>query len=586
MPSEFDSAKAYAKELEQANSQRNEMYRAMDALYWMDWAEEAAVKKQLDNIKITRSPRARNAILGAKRLLTATDPIISIPYDINNAFAKDRSDKIEKFCKAMFFASGRYAGTPIHYDAVHSGLLYSDVVIGVDSVADLIEHASQNTPAIIARLEEIQNRTPYLFKIYNPKGCYVERDVIGVVAFYRKVETTVGAIEDNWGENGLKALRSHKDRKELVRNHTVTLNDYFDLKNRFLWMDNYDNPILEIEHGLPCIPVACGIAEGSTLFDLPEEQREPFLYTAWKSGIIDRESLILTYLYTMTFAIGANPMFVDYLQNPDDPHKVDYSVPGGTIHYRVGEKREIMTKNVIDPSMMEAWNIANELEMQSTLYRQALGEPVSSSTPYSSYALMSQSGRLPLIATQKMVGNVLAESLEIALRWMKKDGQKAVARYEKLSAEISPEDIDKTIDIKVQLEIELPQDRLQMANAANMLTQGEKPLMPQRWAREKILGEGQNADITREIWDEDTAAMFKKKYDLQKLMEIQQLEQMAMMPPNQTGSGMPGSTDMAQAPGGGAGTPAQPNLPPGAQPIEPREPYPSLSPTPQPMEGA
>ena len=475
MSDELKLVKEHALELVMANGARNNVYEAMDKLYWMKWDEEDNVTKQIQNVKVTRTPRARNALLGAMRLLIATDPIFSVPSDINNPDASQKADKLEKFIKANWFASGRVAGTPIHYDVIRSALLYSDIYIGVNSTKDMLSRAKGSSKALQNRLREINSRTPVLYELYNPKTCYSERDTFGLKTFYRNVITTAGSIEDTFGEAGKKALRSHENKIEKKRNETVTLNQYYDLKDRYIWLTGFEEPIAEEEHDLPCLPVACAIAEGSNLFSKPEEQREPFLYTAWKSGVIDRENLILTVMYTMLFSMGANPMFVDYLIDPDNPHPVDYSVPGGTVHYRVGENREVMSKQIIDPAMMEGWNIANDLEMQSTIYRQALGEPVAGSTPYSSYALMSQSGRLPLLATQRMGSNVIAEACEIGLKIIKEEGGTAKAQYDQFSETITPADIPDIVDIKVTLEIELPQDRLQMANAANMLAQGDSP---------------------------------------------------------------------------------------------------------------
>lgn len=583
--SEFSIAKEHAKELEMANGKRNAVYKQMEDLYWMRWEEETSVKKQIENAKITRSPRARNAILGAKRLLIATDPVISVPYDTNSPYAKQQADKLEKFCKAMLFASGRVSGSPAHYDPVLSALLYADVVIGVTSTKEMLENADPSNKAIQTRLKEITKRTPFIFESYNPTSCYGERDSMGLNTFVRKVQSTAGYVMDHFGTDGMAALRSSTNKKVPERNHTVTLCDMYDLKNRFVWMDGFEKPIKEFEHNMPVIPVAYSTSEGSNLFSKPEEQREPFLYTALQSGVIDRENMILTVMYSMLFAMGSNPMFVDFLMDPDNPPDVDYTVPGGTIHYRLNERREVMSKQIVDPAMMEAWNIANDLEMQSTLYRQALGEPVTGSTTYSSYSLMTQSGRLPLIATQRMVSHTLADALEIALKWLKDEGGKSQAQFEKLNATITPKDIPDIVDIKVSLEIELPQDKLQIANAANMLAQGDRPLVSKRWVRENILNIGQSTEMDKEIWNESTAEVFYQKMLYQKMAEAAQLKQLAMQPPESMASGMPGSQAMppvapggmqpAIGPGGGSpnyGTPPQPNIPPGPLPVSPQTP--------------
>ena len=590
--SEFSAAKDHAKELEMANGQRNLVYKEMENLYWMRWGEESAIIKQMENAKITRTPRARNAILGAKRLLIATDPIISVPYDTNSPSAKQQADKIEKFCKAELFGSGRVSGNPTHYDAVLSSLLYGDCIIGISSTKEMLENADQSNKAIQARLKEITKRTPYLFEVYNPMGCYGERDSMGLNTFVRKVITTAGYVEDHFGKDGIAALRSHSNKIIPERNHPVTMTDMYDLKNRFIWLDGYEKPVIEKEHNMPFIPVAFSVAEGSSLFTAPEEQREPFLYTAWKSGIINRENLILTTMYSMLFAMGTNPMFVDYLIDPDNPHPVDYSVPGGTIHYRIAERREVMSKQIIDPAMMEGWNIANDLEMQSTIYRQALGEPVSGTTTFSSYSLMTQSGRLPLIATQRMTSHTIGEALEISLKWLKDDGVNPRLSTKRSMRLYLPKTFPTLLTLNVTLEIDLPQDKLQMANAANMLAQGDRPLVSKRWARENVLNIGQSTDMDKEIWNESTAEVFYQKMLYEQLAKIAQMKQMAMQPPESMASGMPGSQAMPPvAPGGmmppemggggiqpNFGTPPQPNIPPGPLPVNPMTPAEPLMP--------
>ena len=84
-PKKFKEVREDAAQMESDDSKRNKMYDAMDALYWMTWQEEKVVTDQMKNVKVTRSPLARNSIMGAMRLLTATEPTFSVPHDINNA---------------------------------------------------------------------------------------------------------------------------------------------------------------------------------------------------------------------------------------------------------------------------------------------------------------------------------------------------------------------------------------------------------------------------------------------------------------------------------------------------------------------
>jgi len=571
---DFDSkalneVKELCDELVQTNSKRNDIFTAMDNLYWMEWGDEGSVSQKIPNVKITRSPKARNDVMGAIRLMIATDPLIAVPHDINNAQAKEKANKIEKFCKAVLFAGGRVAGDPLHYDVVRSALLYDTVNIAINSTKDMLAMASDSAPAIKRRIEEVQKRTPFLLEVLPPKGCYAVRDNLGLVTFHRRVETTVNAVRETFGKAGETALNSNKSKKAHGKFDVITLCDYYDLKDRVVWLDGYETPIIQEEHGLPFIPIVSQTVSGSKLFDLPEKQHEPFLYTLYRSGLVDRQNLILTVLYTMIFSVGANPMFVDYLIDPDNPHPVDYSVPGGTVHYRVGERRDAMNKEVIDPSLLQGWDIAGDLEMQSTIYRQALGEPLGGNAPFSSVALLAQAGRLPLVSPQKKAGWAIGEALEIVLKWLKSDNQSAKARFEKDDVELRPDDIPDQLDIDVALEVALPQDRLQSANAANMLAQGDNPLVSRKWVLENVLNVGQPEDEFRAIWNERASELFYRRFVNEQLAQIAQMEQMAMQP-GQAG-GMPG------APGG-----MPPMGPPPGQGMPPNMMPPMGGPMPQP----
>jgi hypothetical protein len=384
---------------------------------------------------------------------------------------------------------------------------------------------------------------------------------------------------------------------------------YYDLRDICFWMDGYDKEIKYEPHGLPLIPIVAQTVEGSRLFDGSDYyNQEPFLYTLQQTNLVERQNLMLTTLYTMLFAIGANPMFVDFTINPDEAPEADFTEPGGVIHYRVGESRVPMAKQIIDPSLMQGWEISQDLEAQSTIYKQTLGEPLGSNAPYSMVALLSQSGRLPLIATQRKASWAIAEALEIALKWMKSDRITATAKYETYTAELAPQDIPDDVDIRVQLEIEMPTDKLQAANAANMLAQGESPMVSKRWTREQILNIGQSEDMDREIWAEKAADIFATKFFYEQLIQLAQLKQMALMPGNM--GGQPGAP-AGQAPMGAppampqaptspeeqgmppqgmpgapqSGTPPQPPSPEG---VEPQTPYPPITPIPPkqpPMRG-
>lgn len=116
---------------------RAALYSKIEQIFFMEWGDQGKFKRQVDNAKITISPDGRNAANGAWRLMIASDPVFSVPSDTNDIGAKAKSEPIEKFANQMWQVSGKVAGSPIHYDAVLSAILYSDVNIAVTSVQEI-----------------------------------------------------------------------------------------------------------------------------------------------------------------------------------------------------------------------------------------------------------------------------------------------------------------------------------------------------------------------------------------------------------------------------------------------------------------
>jgi len=76
--------------------------------------------------------------------------------------------------------------------------------------------------------------------------------------------------------------------------------------------------------------------DGSGLFDKPEDQTQPLLYSIYKSGIWKAQNLSMTILYTTIFGMGASPMFIHTSPGSDENKKLElnFDVPGGVVDWR------------------------------------------------------------------------------------------------------------------------------------------------------------------------------------------------------------------------------------------------------------
>lgn len=498
--------------------QRNNDFEAYEKMYLMEWSNSP----KLDGVKVTISPDARNAVLGAKRLMVATDPIVSVANDQKEHI--ENADDIEMSANRMWAMAGRAARAPIHYAAVESALLYGEVHIAVTSTQALVELAK--TPSMKQRATRLNMLTPFIFECWNPKYGFPEFDIFGLSAYLRQVKLNVGELPARFGETGSVFAEGRLSTEE------ITLNIWYDVENYVAWVD--EQVLVAEPHKLGNIPVSVTITEGSRLFDKPEQQRQPLLYTVNKSGLWERENLNLTVLYTNIYNIGLNPTFIHNAppSNPTKEFRFDASVGGGVIDFEPGESLIPMTnKGIVDPAFSAGLEIAERKFNESTVYKQAFGEPMGGSPGFSTVALLSQSGRLPLICTQKLAAEAIGNALEIALQWYRES--KPVKGYCK------PSDVPDNLRLDVKLDVNLPQDKLQQANIASMLAKSGVASL--EWVRGNILNIEQSTDMTEDIKAEqffDAMAMQYLQTKMQEAQIKQQQAQMAQQQP-QLGQGMP-----------------------------------------------
>jgi hypothetical protein len=575
---DFDSIKKRAEEIQASYLGRNTMFNEMEDMFFLNWSEEKKVRSAIENVKVTLSPDPRNQIMGAVRLIVATDPVFSIPSGLNDPNVQAISEKIERFAEKMWQAAGKVSGRPVHYDAALSAFLYGEVHIAIISTRDLLKAAEPKSEAIKNRAAKTARRTPYLYEVWNPKDCYTEFDNQGLISHYRRTETTIQNIRIEFGDDANHLTGKPYDK--------VFICEWWDLTHHLIWVEGIDTPLMNEIHGLPFIPIVVGVTDGSTnLFSKAEEQRQPFLYAINKSGLWHRQNLSLTVMYTMLHGIGANPMFLYRSTDPENELDVNWDVPGGYAQIGPNEDFTPLAKQIIDPNMWQALSEADRLTAESTIYKQTLGEPLGKNAPFSMVALLSQSGRLPLISPQRILGWAVGSAVEMALEWIKLDDEEATAVYEGEKLELDPEEIPEDFEIEATLDVNMPQDDLQNANIARMLTEGDDPLVSNEWVLKNVLSVEQPSEMRDQIWSESAANLRFLQYVTHQLVLNQEKMQRAMMPP------VPPEQMAGQVPPG-APLPEQ-ELPPepapgvegmpqvmaeggGAEPLNPNQPPPGL----------
>lgn len=546
---EFSSVKDHAAQMKADDGQRDSLFDSIDEMYLMTWSGRSG--KQWLNAELRISPDARNAALGALRLMVATDPIFNV---VNVSGEQGKTDKLENAITRIYEAAGRAATNPIHYDALLSAILYSEMHMAITSTAALTESARQLGVGV-ERAERMEFITPFIIDVWNPKDGHAEFDHLGMSSYYREADTSVGKLISTFGD-----LVPENTRQRKVTD-TVKLSTFYDTVKTVQWID--DGVIVFQEHGLPFIPIVVQYTEGSKLWDKAEEARQPLLYTVLKSGMWEMQNLTYSALYTLIRDMAITPLYVHTTppQMDGKPLDLDFDNNPSIVHVVSGETFvPLVNKGLIDPAVQQGMALATQKLQESTIYPQALGAPVEGDSTFSELALLSQSGRLPLVSTQRRGGWGLGQVMELCLAMMKADGSKVKVP----GIDLSASDIPDYVQIECKLDVKLPQDKLQQANIASMITQGDNPLVSNEWARSNVLNIGQSGDMDRQIWTEKAAnQMFMM--ELQSQLEQQQMaQQQAMMQQQGQMPGQPGQPGMEQGqPPMQPGMEAGPMMPPG-----------------------
>ncbi len=541
---------------------RNEMFDYMVRMFLLDWEDKGMIEKKQKGAKLTISPDVRNRIIGAVRLLISTDPVWSIPELMNTQMVADNSDALEMLAKRLWLAASGVVQSPPQFEIVLSMVLYAEAHIGITRTSDMVEQAKGSSRAAEYRTEEIANVTPYIFDVWDPRDGYPEIDNYGLQAYYREVETTSGAVMDQFGDEG-KALYPDGDRYK-----TVVLCNHLDHIWRHVWVQGQERPIVQEKHDLPFLPVTVQLGEGTMLFSEPEYQRQPMGYGLWKSGYWERQNLSATIAYTNLFAVGANAMFKERLNAQGQGVKHGKNVVGGVVSVPQGADWDMMDQsNAVNPVIMQLMQLADQKVGESTIYAQTLGEPLGGNAPFSMVSLLHQAGRLPLLVPQKKASRAIAQTMKKALVWWKKEAQTGYD-YDHILGDVKVADIPEHFELEATLKIDLPQDDLQNTKVATMAATGEDPLVSKKWAREKTLSIGQSDLMQEEIWGEKASEMKFQQYVMEQLMRLKQMDEQLNAPPQ-----------MPPQPPPQPGMP--PGMPPGGMPME--EPMPEGLPMTEPV---
>lgn len=186
---------------------------------------------------------------------------------------------------------------------------------------------------------------------------------------------------------------------------------------------------------------------------------------------------------------------------------IDFNNPTSVTSLAPGDSLEPMKREAVSMDMSKGLMEAKQVWDESSVYPQTFGQPLGGQQAFSTVALLSQSGRLPLVSVQQCGGFAIARAFEAVLALMKDGGGVREATWLNDVIKIDPKEIESSITIDVVLDAELPTDQLKQASVAVQL----KELVSNRYIRENVLRINDPTTMSEEIFEEEFDRMMMQE---------------------------------------------------------------------------
>jgi len=509
---DFEECKALFTEAASQFSTRKTIFDKQENMFFLKDSKLPTAA----HIRKVIAPDPRNYVLGATRLMTATRARWEVPRLLNADSLSEVASTIERACDAILTISGQITNRPVEVEAALSAFLYGEVQLKVINTKAMMEGL---TGAKLERAKYVNARTPLILQVVNPKIGYPLYDIDGLSVYASEEKVMVNYLRSRFGEDKLpgKKLTEKVDFYELWSDTT-----------HCCWAAGETDPFLLVENTLGFIPVVGEIVEGSDFFvEETQPSRQPLMYTYAESGLWEAQNMALTIMSSLALSIAATPMMVlEQAQAGDDIEVSTDMIPWGLVKTPPGSKFTSLLKQVIDPSIIKINELAEQKGMESSLYRQALGEPLGNNAPFSMVSLLSSAGRLPLVPYQRCINHVLGKAMFAGLQMCKAGGvSKTKLNGVEGVVEIDFDTLPENFVLEAMLQISVPQDERENVAIAVQATAGDNPLVSLEYARKTWLNIGQSDVMQKDIWTEKQLSLMNQ-LDLQAQLEQRKQELM------------------------------------------------------------
>lgn len=524
-------------DLIEADEDNVKMMRAMDNMWQMRWELPGQIS-ELNWVRKKVSSDPHDAVRAATRVLATVMPKLRMTPLASNAPTRDRTDELERALMWHLALAFNRRGNPLR-TILWQAIMY-------DKICAQVVHLPNQQKAM-GTFQEEKHRLKFAKRfgdfaviMRDPKCVHAEwSDWMLERVVYGNL-TTLGSLKSFWGEKA-DALRTEARKKKLRNKDWITVYDYQDLKNRYVWCypvgdsgmvnANDDNQIdiLNEKNDLNFLPWA--IKEGG-------EELVSMLYSIWKAGQWDDQNVMGSINISEVIAYFASARWIE--TGPGES-EIDYGEPGRKVKVPPGTDLEQAPPIPMDPNLLAMVDRLQAEIAKGTIPNVITMGEIPAGAAYATVNLATQSGVKAVNPYKELAEDALAEIIRIMLYWIDYTGEEIVAYPTAEGGEtnerigVGPGDFDpEQLYLEVELTADVPTDRLQRMNAAVMgrdklnmsvRTSHEGVGIPDSGAEQKQWYEEQERELEfrREEARKDMEMQREEQLETQRQLELQRL---------------------------------------------------------------
>ncbi|MCW5887937.1 MAG: hypothetical protein KIT07_07400, partial [Anaerolineales bacterium] len=470
-----------------ADRERDEMLRAMDAMWHNRWQLPPPLQAVGWVHKVV-STDPHDAVRAGTRVLSSVAPRITV-QPLGGRSARSQAERIERALAWHFRNASRRRRASVLRDVVLSALLYDEVVAQVvylPAQQQAAQWLGAGAPHAAA-----QRFGPFAIIVRNPQDVHVRYSDWMPEAVLLKQLMPLDEALAFWGQALASQLKQARPagrggpvRKSAAFTH-VSVYDYMDTQQRTVWAvpqsdasalaDPGGTPeagarlILQEEHGLGFLPWAAKV--GGTTLHRGSHQRIPLLASIYQSRQWDTQNIVETLLASEVIAYAAAPRLK--VEGPSAEVDVDYGEPGRIVHVPPGHQLNPLAAPGLDESLARIAERVAERMGKSTVPRVLQTADFPLGAAFATLNLATQSGIKSLTPYKELAQDALAEVFQLMLNWVQHSQQPLEAhisqrgRSETITLDPRKLDLSQVL-IDVELTADVPTDRMARINAASM----------------------------------------------------------------------------------------------------------------------